>query len=171
MTPPPCLRVLPLILLGAGLAACSPDAPVTPPPASAPPASAPPASAPPASTAPTTPSAIAPADGTNLRACGDGTCEVEVSSGDEVPLPKGSGLGPAEVTAVDAAAVGMLLPLTGTDFDSDGGCSPFITGPGAGTSGFVTMSCAAGDKATVNKVTFEVLAITGDAAVLRVRPA
>ncbi len=65
----------------------------------------------------------------------------------------------------------MVLPLTGTSFDSDGECSPLITGPAAGSSGYVTLNCAKGDRGTVNKVTLEVLDITGGAAVLRVRPA
>jgi hypothetical protein len=75
------------------------------------------------------------------------------------------------VVAVDAATVTMVIPLTGTSFDSDGGCSPFITGPGAGSSGYVTLSCAKGDRSVVNKVSFEVLDIAGKAAVLRVQPA
>jgi hypothetical protein len=88
-----------------------------------------------------------------------------------VPLPARSGLGPVEVIAIDATTVNLVIPLTGTKFDSDGGCSPFITGPGAGSSGYVTLSCAEGDRSVVNKVAFEVLGIDDGAAVLRVRPA
>jgi hypothetical protein len=94
-----------------------------------------------------------------------------VSTRAKVPLPARSGLGPIEVVAVDATNVSMVIPLTGTKFDSDGGCSPFITGPGAGSSGYVTLSCAEGARAVVNKVSVEVLDIAGGAAVLRVRPA
>jgi hypothetical protein len=94
-----------------------------------------------------------------------------VSADAEVPLPARSGLGPAAVVAIDATTVTMVIPLTGTEFDSDGGCSPNITGPAAGSSGYVTLNCAAGDRGAVNKVTFEVLEIADGAAVLRVRPA
>ena len=93
-----------------------------------------------------------------------------MSAGAKVPLPARSGLGPIEVIAVDATAVTMVVPLSGTDFDSDGGCSPFITGPGAGASGYATLSCAEGDRSVVNKVAFEVLEIAGKAAILRVQP-
>jgi hypothetical protein len=94
-----------------------------------------------------------------------------VSARTKLPLPARSGLGPVEVVAVDATTVTMVIPLTGTNFDSDGGCSPNITGPGAGSSGFVTLSCAAGDRSVVNKVSFEVLEVAHGAAILRVRPA
>jgi hypothetical protein len=86
-----------------------------------------------------------------------------------VPLPARTGLGPVEVIAVDATAVTMVIPLTGPKFDSDGGCSPFITGPAAGSSGFVTLSCAAGDRGVLNKVTLEVPEIADGSAVLRAR--
>jgi hypothetical protein len=88
-----------------------------------------------------------------------------------VPLPARFGLGPVEVTAVDAATVSMVIPLTETTFNSDGGCSPFITGAGAGSSGYVTLSCAEGDRVLVNKVTIEVLDIADGAAIVRVQPA
>jgi hypothetical protein len=94
-----------------------------------------------------------------------------VSTAGRVPLPARSGLGAIEVVSVDATTISMVIPLTGTNFDSDGGCSPLITGPGAGSSGYVTMSCAKGERGTINKVTLEVLDITGGAAILRVRPA
>jgi hypothetical protein len=86
-----------------------------------------------------------------------------------VPLPPRSGLGPAEVVAVDDTNITMVITLTGTKFDSDGGCAPFITGPAAGSPGFVTLSCAAGDRSVLNKVTFEVLDVADGSAVLRVR--
>jgi hypothetical protein len=160
-----CLRVLLLTLLGTALAACSPDSPVPDRP------SAPASVAPTVVTTSSASSAPVPADGTNVRSCRDGRCEVSVSDRAKVPLPARSGLGTVEVVAIDGTSVTMVVPLTGTAFDSDGGCSPFITGPGAGSSGYATMSCAKGDRSVINKVSFEVLDITGGSAVLRVRPA
>jgi hypothetical protein len=161
-------RVLLPALLGMALAACSPGSPVTDRPSTS-------ASAPVAPTVSTPPSASSapaapvPADGTNLRSCRDGRCEVRVSAKARVPLPARSGLGPIEIIAIDDTSVTMVITLTGTKFESDGGCSPYITGPGAGSPGFVTQSCAKGDRSIVNKVTFEVLDIADGDAVLRVR--
>jgi hypothetical protein len=160
------LRVLPLTLLAVALAACSSDAPVTGRPSASAPV-APTVSATP--TVSSAPSALVPADGTNVRSCRDGRCEVRVSARARVPLPARTGLGSVEVIAVDATAVTMVIPLIGSNFDSDGGCSPFITGPAAGSSGFVTLSCAAGDRGVLNKVTLEVPEIADGSAVLRVR--
>jgi hypothetical protein len=159
-----------LTFLCVALAACSSDAPVTGRPSAS--ASAPVAVAPTVSATPSAssaPSALVPADGTNVRSCRDGRCEVRVSARGTVPLPARTGLGSVEVIAVDATALTMVIPLTGTNFDGDGGCAPFITGPAAGSSGFVTLSCAAGERGVVNKVTFEVPEIDAGSAVLRVQ--
>jgi hypothetical protein len=66
----------------------------------------------------TTPAPFAAADGRNLDACADGTCEVFVASGDN--LPNASGIGPVQITVQDGmvtiahgAASGMAGSLSG----------------------------------------------------------
>jgi hypothetical protein len=54
------------------------------------------AAAPVATTTPVTKAALTAADGSNLKACSDGKCEVIVESGDS--LPNASGMGAAKVT-------------------------------------------------------------------------
>lgn len=66
----------------------------------------------------TTAAPFAAADGRNLDACGDGTCEVFVASGDN--LPNASGIGPVQITVQDGmvtiahgATSGMAGSLSG----------------------------------------------------------
>jgi hypothetical protein len=164
------LGVLLLAAPGLILAACSPEPGAGRTPA-APASAAPAVPVPPSASASAVPSKIVPADGRNLRACRDGRCEVRISEGAQVPLPRRSGLGSLQVLGVGAAGVSMVIPLTGRDFDSDGGCSTTVTGPGAGSSAFVSLDCRKGEPGTVNKVALEILDISGRTAVLRVRPA
>ncbi len=89
--------------------------------------------------------------------------------GDVVAVPERYGLGPIKVTAITAAAVEMVAPLTGSGY-SISGCSG-----GGGVSsqgGGVEMSCKAGTVATINDVmSLEVVKIDGTVAVLRIKPA
>ncbi|MFY1690750.1 hypothetical protein [Plantactinospora sp. WMMB782] len=101
--------------------------------------------------------------------CADGTCEVEVAVGDVVAVPERYGLGPIEVTAITAAEVEMVAPLTGSGY-SVSGCSG-----GGGVSsqggGGVRMSCKVGTVATINDVMgLEVVKIGDTVAVLRIEP-
>jgi hypothetical protein len=90
--------------------------------------------------------------------------------GDVVPVPERYGLGPIEVTAITAAAVEMVAPLTGSGY-SVSGCSG-----GGGVSsqggGGVGMSCEVGTVATINDVMSLEVVDTGETvAVLRIEPA
>jgi len=89
--------------------------------------------------------------------------------GDVVAVPQRYGLGPIEVTAITAAAVEMVAPLTGSGY-SVSGCSG-----GGGVSsqggGGVRMSCRVGIVATINDVMrLEVVEIRATTAVLRIGP-
>ncbi|WP_279552653.1 hypothetical protein [Streptomyces sp. DH24] len=166
-------RILLSVAGAAVLLSCSSNEPV--PKSTATPTSVP-SSASATSTAPAaspTPSMPVATDGKDVRACADGTCEIRVSPSARVPLPARLGLGPLQVTAIQDGTVAMFAPLIQSEFASDGGCSAAITGPGAGDSGSVGLTCSVGEKAVVNKMSLEVVGIdTADqAAVLRIRPA
>lgn len=90
-----------------------------------------------------------------------------------VPLPARFGLGPIYVASIDARTITMGVPIIGSDFATDGGCSAGITGPGANTMASVDLTCRAGDKAVINnKMRIEVLGISAThKAVIRIRPA
>ncbi|MGC7100131.1 hypothetical protein ACPZ19_36080, partial [Amycolatopsis lurida] len=72
-----------LSLAGCGTEAPPAAAPTTPPPTVPSPTAATP---PPTTTTTTSPPPPTPADGTNLGACADGTCEVEVKAGDVIRI-------------------------------------------------------------------------------------
>ncbi|MEV4891945.1 hypothetical protein AB0K48_21430 [Nonomuraea sp. NPDC055795] len=118
-----------------------------------------------------TPSPSGPKDGTRTRACADGTCEVRVNSSARVPLPKRFGLSSLKVTGIEDETVSFVAPMIGSKFSSDGGCSATITGPSANSAAFWGLTCAAGDTTVVNKMSLEVVGVTGKAAVIRIRPA
>jgi hypothetical protein len=102
--------------------------------------------------------------------CAGGTCQIEVAVGDVVAVPERYRLGPIEVTAITAAAVEMVAPLTGSGF-SVSGCSG-----GGGVSsqggGGVRLTCTVGVAATINDVmSLEVVEVRATVAVLRIKPA
>ena len=141
--------------------AASTSAPSTPTVSSTP---ASPASSP-------TPSLAPPADGDNFRACADGTCEIRVTTPVTVPLPARFGLGPIEVTAINAQTVTMVAPLLQPEFSSDGGCESTFTGPAANSSAYVSLTCHTGDKAVINELNLQAVGVTDQAAIIRIRPA
>jgi hypothetical protein len=87
-----------------------------------------------------------------------------------VPLPARSGLGPIQVTSIDAELVTMIVPLTKSEFSSDGGCSALFTGPAPGFSAYASLTCRAGEKNVTNQVAIEVATIADGAAIIRISP-
>ncbi|MFD9947389.1 hypothetical protein ACFWYW_21890 [Nonomuraea sp. NPDC059023] len=152
------------------VAACSPAAPERAAPSA--PATSPSAATPTSSpTATPTPSPSGPKDGTKTRACADGTCEVRVNGSARVPLPKRFGLSSLKVTGIEDEMVSFVAPMIGSKFSSDGGCSATVTGPTGNSAAFWGLTCGAGDTTVVNKMSLEVVGVTGGAAVIRIRPA
>lgn len=111
-----------------------------------------------------------PADGEDAQACADGTCEIRVAASTSVPLPARWGIGPLEVTAVDAETVSIVAPFTTSEFSSNGSCGATFTGPSASGPGRLNLNCRAGEKPVVNDMALEVVGILDENAVLRVRP-
>jgi hypothetical protein len=142
------LIALPAILLAAGCGAESAPPAATPPP-SVSTTAAPTSTTEPipttTSTPPTTTSApFAAADGRNLKACADGTCEVFVKTGDS--LPNASGTGPVRIAVQD----GMIS----ISQESSSGMSSSLSGyPGMPEQ--------------INDQVFLIVAVQGDEGVLR----
>lgn len=88
-----------------------------------------------------------------------------------VPLPARFGLGPIEVTAINAQTVTMVAPLLQSEFSSDGGCESGFTGPAANSSAYVSLTCHTGDKAVINEMNLQAVGVTDQAAIIRIRPA
>ncbi|MDT0380082.1 hypothetical protein RM572_15070 [Streptomyces sp. DSM 42041] len=138
---------------------------------SGPAASTPSASPSPSRSASVSPPLPAAADGEDLRACADGSCEVEVSGPATVPLPDRFGLGTLRVTSVGDEDVRMLTTLTRSGFSSNGGCAATITGATADMPAHVRLTCPVGEEAVVNEMSLEVGGIRDGSTVLRIRPA
>jgi len=136
-----------LALLAAGCGTAEPPAaaPATTDPVTAPPTSEPPS--PSSSPLPSKP-VLAAADGTRLKVCADGTCEVIVKNGDK--LPNASGVGP-----VDVQVKGGEVTLSKTSGD---GFSSTLSGP-------------QGTVQQLNKQVFMIIAVEGNRAVLRMMKA
>lgn len=106
----------------------------------------------------TSPPLPAVADGSDLGACFDGTCEVLISTFPS-PVPLDGSLGLRE----------GLQSLTFQAPTPDGGLAVALNGPGGGTIGVVTLY-ADGSAATFNGLTMEVVAIEGGTAAVRISP-
>lgn len=175
VTAPRPIVLVPLLAAAVlGLASCSSDEP-DPERAAAAPTTSAPTTAPSSPTASPSPSMPVPADGENRRACADdGSCEIRVTGPVTIPMPDRLGLGPIEVTEIGAREVALVAPITGSQFSSSGdggGCSATFTGPGAGTSARMDVTCPAGGETVVNTVSIGVAGIEDGAAVIRIRPA
>lgn len=91
----------------------------------------------------------AAADGTNLDACSDGSCEVLVDSGDVVEVPE---LGPIEIAIIEDD---MLEVASRSD-------------DGQGNTSELSASGVAGQRLQLNEQVFTVVAVLGQQGVLRV---
>jgi hypothetical protein len=107
------------------------------------------------------------ADGADVTACGDGTCEIEVSTAGPIPLP------PAAGATMVLDAVGedsVTLAFTPTDVNFSSGCDPIDACTNqlqAGVPGSV-VRVAAGATVTFNKAVVVVVGVVGTSALLRI---
>jgi hypothetical protein len=132
-----------LLAAGCGAGPGTPQEAPVPSPSAAAPASVP---GPSAAVTPTrtTPPPLTAANGTRLRSCADGTCEVIVKDGDR--LPNTGGAGPVEVSV---SAGSVTISTTG-----DGGFTSTLGGP-------------AGTVQRINDQRFLIVEVRGRRAVLR----
>lgn len=111
----------------------------------------------------------AAADGSDLTACRDGDCEVVVSPPVEVPLDAGFGVDRLTITAVSGSTVEARA-------ETSGGARTRVSGGGGGRvvsrNGRVEISgLRPGASATVNGISFRVVAVSGGTVVLAFSPA
>jgi hypothetical protein len=93
------------------------------------------------------------ADGTDVQACYDGQCDVQVAAGTRIALDPAVGVATAVVNAVTPQGVDMLV--TGPS----GSMMRFVAAPGAGPG------------SVMNDVQFQARGISGDQAVIVLAPA
>ncbi|WP_433323388.1 hypothetical protein [Spirillospora sp. CA-294931] len=134
---------------------------------------APSSSAPPPTSASPVPTAAA--DGTRLRACTDGTCEIEVKKGARIPVKPKFGVEQVRVTAVKDKGVSLDMLITGGSFslacDGDDDCQSFVQGATEYSPGMARATGHPGAKISINKIVISVLAVSGKSAILGIKPA
>ncbi|TDD33560.1 hypothetical protein E1287_19180 [Actinomadura sp. KC06] len=132
-------------------------------------------------TAPTTPPApppspAPPADGTNLRACKDGTCEVKVTRRVTIPMDEEKlEVSTIRVTSLEGDAISFEvgLPSSGAfDFNCEGDprCQTMVVGPAAGSSGNAKITAHPGAQVKANGVVISVVSASKGSVVLRMKP-
>jgi hypothetical protein len=120
-----------------------------------------------------TPSAPAStaADGTDLGACEDGTCEVRIDSSSSIELDGGLTVESLEVASIDDTTVALRLEGVPGGGISSGCVSTGGTCDISSTGESAEASLSPGSVLTVNELAIEVVAISDGAAILRLGPA
>lgn len=114
--------------------------------------------------APSSPSLPAAADGTNVSACSDGTCEVSVGPGTAIPLPARTGAKNVKVTAVTRDRV----TLTGEDSgDSSSGSCTGQSCDSNVSNGVFTITLGPDSEDTQNGLSIAVESVSDGQAVLK----
>jgi hypothetical protein len=115
---------------------------------------------------------VTAADGTNLGACANGNCEVQVAEGASIPLSPSLGLGPVSVTAIQSDTVSIGIPATGSQVSvnctGDPSCVANLQQSlGAGASASTQATGHVGAMFIVNQLTVTVVAVSPGSAILR----
>ncbi|MGQ0841795.1 hypothetical protein [Actinokineospora sp.] len=125
-----------------------------------------------AKTTATTPPPTAAADGTDLTACADGTCEVRIAGEAGIPVAPASGIAFFQVAEVTADAVSMAFVAGPGSFsfgcDGDARCESSVVGASAGSPAIAYATGHQGARFTANRLTAAVIAVGGGSAILRI---
>jgi hypothetical protein len=110
---------------------------------------------------------IASADGTDLKACADGRCEVRVDQGARIPVPRRLRVASVRVRSVSATAVTIVGSGIGNSSNSRG------TGnfSAESTNGEFRITMGADSEVSQNGLNIAVVALQDEYAVLRLSPA
>jgi len=126
-------------------------------------------------TTPPKPTLPKAADGTDLSACADNNCEVQVSAPGPIHLPEGAGA-TLTVASIDDDTVSLAFSPNdaAAAFSASCGADDPTADVCVNTSivgNSATVTGRGGAKATVNNVTVLVVGVVGGSAVLRISPA
>jgi hypothetical protein len=135
-----------------------------------------PAAPPAATSSPAPPTPVAAADGSNLAACFDGTCEVRIAGPTPIRLNRRFGLPTFRVTAIEQSAVTMASDIVGggrystDDCAQSDQCSVSMTSGSENEPGHITVLLPAGGVSTLGNLQVRVIAVDSAGAVLRFAP-
>ncbi|MFI0408881.1 hypothetical protein [Actinomadura sp. 3N508] len=116
------------------------------------------------------------ADGTNVRACKDGTCEVKVTRRVTIPLDEDRlEIGAIKVTSLrgEEISLDVVLPSSGAfdvNCEGDPRCQTMVVGPAYGSPGSAKITAHPGARLKANGVVVTVVAASQGTAVLRMSP-
>ncbi|MFC6930877.1 hypothetical protein ACFQHO_11395 [Actinomadura yumaensis] len=108
-----------------------------------------------------------PADGTDLAACADGRCEVQVSASAKLPVPRKLKVASVRVESVGSGSVTVVGRYLG---NSQGG---FCTGRScnsSGSGGGFKLTLGPDSTGSQNGLSITALTVSGGTAVLRLAP-
>lgn len=108
------------------------------------------------------------ADGTDLRACADGTCEVLVDTSARIQVPKRLEVADLRVRDISQHAITIVGRFLGNSMG--GGCSGSGTCSSSGSGGGFELTLGPDAIATQNGLSIGLVAIDGEHAVLRLAP-
>lgn len=156
-----------VVLISTGCAAAGPET-ASPPQLSN-------TSSAPLPSAPTTSAVAQPTakDGTNLQACSSGYCEVQVRAQDKIPLKPGLGINSLQVESILEGTITFLSTFRNSISGSCSGaerCSS-ESSVGSGRMGTGRHQASAGATLTLNQLRIDVVAVTGEFAIIRLAPA
>jgi hypothetical protein len=120
----------------------------------------------------TTTVAVTAADGTNLGACANGNCEVQVASGASIPLSGSLGVGPVAVTGIQPDTVSISITVTASQVSDnctgDPSClSNLSANVVTGSAAVAQTTGHVGANLIVNQLTVTVAAVGPGSAILR----
>jgi hypothetical protein len=122
----------------------------------------------------TTTTAVTATDGTNLGACADGNCEVQVTGPVTIPVASSLGVGPVSVTAIQTDTVSITIAATAGQVSDnctgDPSCVPDMRSSFGGGGADATVATATGHAGAmfiVNQLTVDVVTVGTGTAILR----
>jgi hypothetical protein len=116
------------------------------------------------------------ADGTNLRACKDGTCEVKVTRPVRIQTDvRKLKVSAIRVTSLEGEEISfeVALPPSGEfdlNCDGDPRCQTMVVGPAFGSSGKANITAHTGAQVQANGITIQVVTAAKGSAILRMKP-
>ncbi|MGH3381918.1 MAG: hypothetical protein ACRDP6_45035 [Actinoallomurus sp.] len=120
---------------------------------------------------PASPTLRKAADGTHLRRCEDGTCEVKVTGSATIPLDRRKfKVSSVRVVSIRRGAVSFTITSASSVMDvscENGGCGGELVGTSPPT---YHPAGHAGARITANKITVSVVSVAGRSAILRLSP-
>lgn len=108
-----------------------------------------------------------PADGTDLAACADGRCEVQVSASAKLPVPRKLKVASVRVESVGSGSVTVVGRYLG---NSQGGFCSGRSCNSSGSEGGFKLTLGPDSTGSQNGLSITAVTITGGTAVLRLAP-